>query len=113
MGRVIMIGPVDEASACPFCLMAAKQKQWEMYQDQIKAGYEASGEKVTVIPWPAALDSEILDGAYRAVPGDAPQLGLVAGLCWNHVAGIGPTRTPSGLVGGVTGLPAGFRKGKG
>jgi hypothetical protein len=100
MGAVHLNGPAEARTACPFCLMAAKQLQWEMYADEIKAGYEASGEKVTWIPWPEVLDKQLQDGRYRAVPGDAPALGMTDGLCWDHVAGVheGPAAPGQQLV---------------
>lgn len=104
MGRVIMNGPPDAPGAalgtgwCVVCLMAAKQKQWETWQTQIQAGYAAPGDaQPVVIPWPGALTAELSEGLYRAVSGEVPMLGVVDGLCWNHVAGINPTQAPSGL----------------
>jgi hypothetical protein len=89
MGRVLMNEPPDcpDGHWCPACLMIAKQEQWVMYQDEIQEGYEASGEKLTVIQFPAALGVELRPGRYRAVCGEFPQLGIVDGLCWQHVAG--------------------------
>lgn len=115
MGRVLMNGPPDcpDGEWCPACLMDAKQRQWEQYQDEINAGFEASGEKLTVIPWPPGLTRLLLTGAWRAVCGDFPNVGLIDGLCWNHVAGTNPTRAAGGLLDGATGLPAGLRKGRG
>jgi hypothetical protein len=113
MGRVIMNGPPDcpDGHWCPACLMNAKQRQWEQYQDEIKAGHDASGEKLKVIEWPAALTRELQAGRYRAVCGEFPGVGMIDGLCWDHVAGINPTpaameapvldtttRLPPGLV---------------
>ena len=105
-----MNGPADPFGKCPFCLMQAKQVQWEQYQDDIKAGYQASGEKVTYIPWPAALDARLMDGIYRGVPGDAPHLGVMDGLCWDHVAGV---REQGPLIAANGALPKGLLKGKG
>jgi len=92
MGRVIMNGPPDSPYGewCPYCLMEAKHKQWSLTQDEQKAGLEASGDKLTVIPWPDGLTKEMQEGRYRAVAGAAPQLGIVDLLCWDHVAGIAP-----------------------
>lgn len=109
MGRVVMNGP-SQPGACPACLMIGKQQQWEMYQDEIQAGYEASGEKVAVIPWPSALDAEISLGHYRAVCGEFPSLGIVDGLCWAHVAGGRPAgaqaqQVPAGLIPSAGPLP--------
>lgn len=111
MARVIMNGP-GPGRWCPACLMDAKQRQWEMFQDEIQAGYEASGDaKPVVIPWPKALDAELFEGEYRAVCGDLAMLGLVDGLCWNHVAGINPTQAevPSQLD-TTTKVPPGLLK---
>lgn len=108
MGQVLMNGPPDcpDGQWCPACLMTAKQRQWEMHGDEIKAGYDASGEKLTVIPWLPALTGELHAGRWRAVCGDFPGLGMIDGLCWNHVAGINPTvpeqapliAAPAGLI---------------
>jgi hypothetical protein len=38
MGAVHLNGPADPDGKCVFCLMAAKQVQWEQYQDEISAG---------------------------------------------------------------------------
>lgn len=114
MGRVILNGPPDCAEPCGwclFCLMEAKQKQWELNQDRIKAGAEAPGDKLTVIGWLDGLTKELLPGWYRAVCGSAPQLGVVDGLCWGHVAGIQPMHRTS-LV-DQNGAPAGLVKGRG
>lgn len=116
MAQVILIGPPDAARPwCPVCLMAAKQKQWETYQAEIQAGYAASGDsKPVVIPWPEALTRELFESQYRAVCGDLPMLGIVDGLCWNHVAGINPTQaeTPPALD-TTTKIPPGLlRKGR-
>lgn len=110
MGTVHLNGPPDPEGLCPMCLMAVKQVQWEMYQDEIKAGYEASGEKTTWIPWPEALT--ILPGRYRAVPGDAPGLGIVDGLCWDHVAGVREREAMPSLLAANGPLPPGLMKGK-
>jgi hypothetical protein len=95
MGRVIMNGPPDcpDGAWCPACLMIAKQMQWEASQEAIEAGYAASGDKLTVIPWLNALTAELQPGRWRAVCGEFMQLGLVDGLCWGHVAG-GRLRSP-------------------
>lgn len=103
MGTVIMNGPPDcpNGDWCVSCLMDAKQRQWEQYQDEIQKGHEASGEKKTVIPWPAGLTKALFVGEYRAVAGDYPQMGMVDPLCWTHVAGINPSKTeesPSPIV---------------
>ncbi|HLM89242.1 MAG TPA: hypothetical protein VK284_09470 [Streptosporangiaceae bacterium] len=114
MGRVILNGPPpadDEAGHCVICLMRAKQRQWQLNEDKIKDGYAASGEKLTVIPWPDGLTNELRAGWYRGVPGDAPQLGIVDGLCWDDVAGMQPAHV-SRLVNGA-GAPAGLIKGRG
>lgn len=89
MGRVLMNAPPDcpDGQWCPACLMVGKQQQWEMFQDEIQAGYEASGEELKVIAWPQALTRELFTGRFRAVCGEFPQLGIVDGLCWHHVAG--------------------------
>jgi hypothetical protein len=110
VGTVHLTGPGEPRGKCVFCLAAAKQVQWDQYQDQIRAGFEAGGDKVTWIPWPPGLDKMILDGPYRAVPGDAPGLGVVDGLCWDHVAGLGQR---SGLAAAPGPLPPGLIKGKG
>jgi len=109
VGTVRLNGPALADGKCIMCLARAKQVQWEQYQDEIKAGYEAPGDKVTWIPWPAALDKEIADGPYRAVPGDAPQLGVVDGLCWNDVAGLAQPQPPQRLAVPPPGLIPGRR----
>jgi hypothetical protein len=112
MGRVIMNGPPDCGAGewCPYCLMEAKEKQWQTSQDDIDAGFQASGEKLTVIPWPDGLTKELKPGRFRAVSGSAPHLGMCDGLCWDHVAGIAPMHAPP-LVDGQ-GRPAGLIKGR-
>lgn len=109
MGQVLMNGPPDcpDGQWCPACLMTAKQQQWETAQDEIQKGYEASGEKLTVIPWLPALTAELRTGRWRAVCGEFPSLGMVDGLCWNHVAGGRGPRAPeqaSPLVAAPAGL---------
>ncbi len=100
MGTVIMNPPPDcpDGRWCVICLMLVKQKQWEQYQPEIKAGWEASGEKRTVIPWPPGLTAEIRYGRYRGVSGDAPQLGVLDDLCWDRVAGLGAMPADSPLI---------------
>jgi hypothetical protein len=110
MGHVIINGPPD-GDWCPICLMRAKQKQWELSQDLIKAGAEAPGDKVTVITWPDGLTREINEAAYFAVAGDAPQLGPMR-ICWNDVAGLGPAATPR-LVEADGIVPPGLIRGRG
>jgi len=117
MGRVMMNDPpaCPDGQWCPACLMTAKQEQWIMYQDDIEAGYAASGEKLTVIEWPQALTKELRTGRYRAVCGEFPMLGIVEGLCWDHVAGAQP-RAPQpapaapGLIPATGPLPPGLRR---
>jgi hypothetical protein len=114
VAQVIMNGPPDSNAEpwCPVCLMNAKQKQWEAYAYDIKAGYDApAGGSPVVIPWPAALTRELFAGRYRAVCGDTPMLGIIDGLCWDHVAGINPTAVPPQLD-TQTKLPPGLLKGK-
>lgn len=115
MGRVIMNGPPDIVTGrwCPACLMRAKQQQWETYQDEIQAGYAAPGDQTIVIQWPDALTAELYRGAYRAVAGDFPQLGIVDDLCWNDVAGTNPQRAPSQLLTPAGPVPPGLIRGKG
>ena len=115
MAQVILNGPPDcpDGRWCPVCLMAAKQKQWETYADDIKAGYDAPAEHgKVVIGWPAALTRELFTGWYRAVCGDLPMLGIVDGLCWNHVAGINPTSADVPQLDTQTKIPPGLLKGK-
>jgi hypothetical protein len=114
MAQVILNGPPDcpDGRWCPACLMQAKQKQWEINQDQIQAGYDApAADKPAVIGWPQALTRELYPGYYRAVCGELPMLGLVDGICWNHVAGINPTQAPAALLDTKTKLPPGLMKG--
>jgi hypothetical protein len=111
MGVVHLNGPADAENICPFCLMKAKQLQWEMYQDEIQAAYKASGDKVTYIAWPAGLDKQLGEARYVAVSGDAPQLGLVR-LCWDHVAGVKEQEAPSQLAQAAP-VPAGLLRGRG
>jgi hypothetical protein len=95
MGQVILNGPPEclQGEYCLSCLMDAKQRQWEAYQEEIKAGYAAPADKKTVIAWPPGLTDTLYVGLYRAVAGDYAQLGVVEPLCWTHVAGINPTDT--------------------
>lgn len=116
MGRVVMNGPPEcpDGEWCVACLMRAKQRQWEGYQDRIQAGFDAPGDKTVYVQWPEALTRELRTGLYRAVCGDFPQLGIVPGLCWDDVAGINPTRIPAGLEVANGPLPPGLlRKGRG
>lgn len=115
MGRVLMNPPPDcpDGSWCPACLMIGKQQQWEMFQDEIQAGYEASGEKLKVIEWPRALTDDLQPGRWRAVCGEFPSLGLVDGLCWGHVAGgraPQPVQPQAPALDTATKLPPGFIK---
>lgn len=114
MGRVVMNGPPDcpDGDWCPACLMQAKQRQWEGYQDRIKAGFAADGQQTTYVAWPNVLNQEMRPGSYRAVCGDFPHLGIIDGLCWDHVAGINPSQSPSHLIQGLA-VPPGLRKGQG
>jgi hypothetical protein len=115
MSQVIMVGPADcpDGEWCPVCLMDAKQKQWEMYTPEIEAGYAASADgRPVVIPWPAALSKELHSGRYRAVNWDLQQLGLISGLCWNHVAGTNPTKAEVPVLDTQTKLPPGLLKGQ-
>lgn len=111
MGRVIMNGPLPNRDWCVACLMDAKQKQWEQYQDEIQAGWAAPGDKVTVIPWPEGLTNELAEGPYRAVCGDLSMLGIVDGICWRHVAGTNPSETPGSLLEARGQIPPGLLKG--
>jgi hypothetical protein len=109
MGVAHLIGPGDTEGKCVICLMLAKQAQWEMYQDELKAAHAASGEVVRWLAWPSGLDAQILDGPYTGVPGEAPQLGVVRGLCWDHVAGIGRPKVQHIAAP----MPPGLMKGRG
>lgn len=113
MGQVLMNDPpvCPDGQWCPACLMIAKQQQWETHQDEIQAGYEASGEKLTVIPWLPALNTELRTGRYRAVCGEFPQLGIIDGLCWQHVAG-GRPHQPQQQASPLVAAPAGLIKRK-
>ena len=112
MGTVHLNGPDLGGGECVICVSQAKQRQWERYQKDIEAGLSAPADETAWIPWPADLDKQILDGRYTGVPGDAPSLGVVRGLCWDHVAGINPSGSPSSLITGGP-LPRGLLKGKG
>lgn len=112
MGRVLMNEP-PAGDWCVACLMIAKQEQWVMYQDEIQAGYEASGEELKVIPFPPALAKEMQVGRWRAVCGEFPQLGIVDGLCWQHVAGgraPRPVQPQAPALDTTTKLPPGLMK---
>ena len=112
MGRVIMNEP-PPGDWCVACLMLAKQEQWVMFQDEIQAGYEASGEKLKVIEFPAALAKEMNPGRWRAVCGEFPMLGVVDGLCWQHVAGgqaPQPVQPQAPVLDTTTKLPPGLVK---
>jgi len=94
MGRAYLNGPPDCPSPrgwCVICLMRAKQKQWEMTEDERRQIYEAPGDVVKFFEWPQVLTREMRPGDYRGVCGDAPMLGIVDGLCWDDVAGMDPT----------------------
>lgn len=116
MAQVIMNGPPDcpDGRWCPACLMDAKQKQWEMYEHEIQMGYGAPAtDKPVIIAWPPALNREIHAGYYRAVNWDLSMLGLIDGLCWNHVAGTNPTKADVPQLDTQTKLPPGLlKKGK-
>ena len=114
MATVHLSEPPDcpDGQWCIVCLMDAKQKQWETHQDKIQEGYAAPGEAVIWIPWIPALTKELRAGRYRAVSGEVPMLGVVDGLCWDHVAGTNPTTAPSSLIPAGGRLPpAGLRRG--
>lgn len=99
-----MNGPDPDRQDCLACLMDGKQRQWEMFEDKIKAGLDAPGDAApAVIPWPRILDDDIRPGQYRGVCYDFPQMGIVDRLCWNHVAGINPT-TPEDSAAGLSTL---------
>lgn len=98
MGIVHLNGPTDATGKCVICLAEAKQKQWETSQDEINAGSAASGDKTTYIPWPRGLDNEIQDGRYRGIAGAAPQMGVIDGLCWDHMAGVQEQKPASALT---------------
>lgn len=111
MGIVHLNGPPDcpQGQWCVACLMDAKQKQWEIQQEMLQAGWAASGDSVIYLPWPDALTKELRPGAYRAVSGEFAHLGVVDGLCWDHVAGTNPTKAPSTLATSAA-LPDGLRR---
>ena len=114
MGRVIVNGPEDcghKRGWCVICLAEAKQTQWLLTKDDQEAGLKKPGDELTVIPWMPALYKEMFPGLYRGVSGSAPQLGVVDGLCWNHMAGIAPAHRSS-LVDG-DGKAAGLMLGRG
>jgi hypothetical protein len=114
MGTVHLVEPADPGfRPCPLCLMAAKQYQWSLYQEMIEGFLKDADDKAAKwIPWPDG-GPLIREGSWRGVPGDAPNLGLVDGLCWDHLAGFDPNPKPaSGLLDGA-GLPPGLlRKGR-
>jgi hypothetical protein len=115
MARVIMVGPPDpgEGRWCPVCLMDAKQKQWEIHEADILKAYDLpAADKPVVFPWPGALTRELHAGYYRAVCYDFQMLGLIDGLCWNHVAGTNPTRADVPQLDTQTKLPPGLLKGR-
>lgn len=98
MAAVTMVGPVLEgikhlrgAVPCPMCLMYAKQMQWTRNLERIEAHHELpETEKQLVIAWPPELEKHIRPGYYRGVPGDSPSMGIIDGLCWDHLAGYDP-----------------------
>lgn len=109
MAQVIMLGPPAHTRWCPVCLMAAKQKQWEMFTDEIQAGYAAPADgRPVVLAWPEALTRELFEGEYQAVSADVSMLGLIDGLCWNHVAGINPTSAEVSALDTTTRIPPGL-----
>lgn len=108
MAQVILNGP-PPGNWCITCLMDAKQKHWEMSQVQREAGYAAPADgPPVVISWPAALTRELFPGDYRAVCGELPMLGVIDGLCWNHVAGTNPTNAEVPVLHTSTRLPPGL-----
>lgn len=119
MGRVIYNGPPEPPIGkrwCPACLMDAKQRQWELHQDEINAGHAKGGDELTVIPWPRGLTQELSFGEYFAVCGDFPNVGMIDGLCWSHVAGINPSPPPGAELDTTTTIPPGLlrrQEGKG
>lgn len=112
MGRVIMNGPPPGRNYCIACLMQAKQRQGEAHQDDIQKGHAKGGDELTVIPWPAGLTAELLEGDYRAVCGDFPAVGVVDGLCWSHVAGINPSPVEASRLDVPPGLSPAGRRGR-
>lgn len=110
MGQVHMNGPEPDDTACPVCLMQAKQRQWERFADDIQAGLKAPDDDVAWIPWPG--DLLIRTAEYVAVPGDVPQMGLLK-ICWDHVAGLGPAPSVRQLLEAPGPLPPGLAKGDG
>jgi hypothetical protein len=115
MGKVIMNGP-EPSGKCIVCLMDAKQRQWEMFAEEIQAGYAAGGDaKPVIIPWSEVLDREVQPGDYRGVCYEFSQLGVIEPLCWHHMAGINPTQVedtapavPSLYTG--DGVPAAYKR---
>ncbi len=111
MGTVHLVEPPEyDGNPCFMCLMAAKQHQWDLYNEPIEAGLAKPDSEVTWIPWPAK-PPVIREGSWRGVPGDAPELGVCEGLCWDHLAGYKPVRV-STLADGK-GVPPGLLRGRG
>jgi hypothetical protein len=112
MGTVHLNGPPDPPGErwCVACLMAAKQAQWEAYQSDIEKALAADDATVKWIEWPPGPVT-MRAGEYRAVCGDFPQLGVLDGLCWDHVAGFKAAPAPLPLD-TTTKLPPGLLKGK-
>jgi hypothetical protein len=113
MGTVHLNEPaLDPADRpCFICLSVAKQFQWELYADLIEEGLKAPAKETAWIPWPSNAPP-IRPGNWRGICGDAPQVGVTDGLCWDHLAGIGVPKPPSPLVDGSA-IPPGLLKGKG
>jgi hypothetical protein len=109
MGTVHYNGPPETERPCVICLMRGKYAQLEAYKSEVDEALKADAGEEVWIPWPPGI--KIYSGYYRAVPGDAPGLGIVDGLCWDHVAGFG-TPLPAGPALDVTTqLPPGLLKG--
>lgn len=102
--------PPFDYRPCVLCLSAAKQAQWETFSEMIEGSLKADDDTVTWVPW-LASPPLIREGNWRAVPGDAPQLGVIDGLCWDHVAGFGRPKLRAPLLDGA-GLPPGLLKGR-
>lgn len=114
MGDVRMNGPdpVKAHGACVLCLARAKYAQYDRHREAIEKHRAAEGDELIYIPWDADLDKQLRPGPYRAVPGDAPHLGIVEGLCWDDVAGAQAPAQASNLLRGGP-VPPGLMKGRG
>lgn len=90
MARVIMEGPPpcgEDCGWCVLCISEVKMRHFQASQERIKAG-QASPMAMVRVPWQAILTAALQPGRYRGIAGGAAHLGVIDGLCWDHIAGL-------------------------